>query len=93
MPKMTSTDDRQTDASDHAASIARWDDEGGAPKSLPGKTSDKSSGTSASWFVPPIVVPAFFAALIIVSSNCKSEAYVDLLPAQAPCWRARLYND
>jgi len=67
MPKMTSTDDRQTDASDHAASIARWDDEGGASKSLPGKTSDKSSGTSASWFVPPIVVPVFFAALIIMS--------------------------
>jgi hypothetical protein len=67
MPKMTSTDDRQTDASDHAASIARWDDEGGASKSLPGKSSDKSSGTSASWFVPAIVVPAFFAALIIMS--------------------------
>jgi hypothetical protein len=67
MPKMTSTDDRQTDASDHPASIARWDDEGGASKSLSGQTSDKSSGTSASWFVPPIVVPAFFAALIIVS--------------------------
>ena len=67
MFKMTSTDDRQTDAGDHAASIARCDDEGGASKSLPGKTSDKSSGTSASWFVPPIVVPAFFAALIIVS--------------------------
>ena len=41
MPNMTSTDDRQTDASDHAASIARWDDEGGASKSLPGKTSDE----------------------------------------------------
>jgi hypothetical protein len=68
MPKMTSMDDlRKTDASDHAASIARWDDEGGASKSLPDKTSDKSSGTSTSWFVPPIVVPAFFAALIIVS--------------------------
>jgi hypothetical protein len=67
MPKMTSTDDRQTDASDHAASIAR-DDEGGVSKSVPGKTSDKSSGTSASWFVLPIVVPAFFAALIIMSA-------------------------
>jgi hypothetical protein len=69
MPKMTSMDDlRKTDASDHAASIARWDDEGGASKSLPGKTRDKSSGTSASWFVPPIVVPAFFAAVIIMSA-------------------------
>jgi hypothetical protein len=29
MLKMTSTEDRQTDASDRAASIARWDDEGG----------------------------------------------------------------
>jgi hypothetical protein len=55
---MISTDDRRTDASDHAASITRWDDD---------KTSDKSSGTSASWLVPPIVVPAFFATLIIVS--------------------------
>jgi hypothetical protein len=34
MPKMTSTDDRQTDASDHPASIARWDDESGASQSL-----------------------------------------------------------
>jgi hypothetical protein len=57
----------QIEASHDAISIARWDDEGGASKSLPGKTSHKSFGTSASWFVPPIVVPTFFAALIIIS--------------------------
>jgi hypothetical protein len=52
----------------HAAAIARWDDEGGASKPFPNKTSDESSGNSASWLVPPIVVPAFFAALIIISA-------------------------
>jgi hypothetical protein len=51
----------------HTAAIARWDDEGGASRSLPGKTSETTSGISASWFVPPIVVPAFCAALIIIS--------------------------
>jgi hypothetical protein len=30
---MTSTENRQAHASDHAAAIARWDDEGGAPRS------------------------------------------------------------
>jgi hypothetical protein len=51
----------------HAAAIARWDDKGGASKSFPSRTRDESSGTSTSWFVPPIVVPAFLAALIIIS--------------------------
>jgi hypothetical protein len=32
MESMISTENRQTHASDHAA-IARWDDEGGAPRS------------------------------------------------------------
>jgi hypothetical protein len=61
-----SRENPQTDH--HAAAIARWDDEGGTPKSFPSKTTDESSGTSASWLVPPIVVPAFFAALIIISA-------------------------
>jgi hypothetical protein len=60
-------EDPRTDTSQHAAAIARWDDEGGAPNSFPSTTSDNRSGTSASWFVPPIVVPAFFAALIIIT--------------------------
>jgi hypothetical protein len=36
--KMTPTQNHRTDADDHAAAIARWDDEGGAAKSSPGKT-------------------------------------------------------
>lgn len=63
-----SRENPQTDASDHAAAIARWDDEGGASKSFPYTMSDKSSGTLASWLVPPIVVPAFFATLMIISA-------------------------
>jgi hypothetical protein len=35
MASMTSTENRQTHASDHAAAIARWDDEGGAPRTAP----------------------------------------------------------
>jgi hypothetical protein len=35
MAGMTPTENRQTHASDHAAAIARWDDEGGAPRSAP----------------------------------------------------------
>jgi hypothetical protein len=41
-----------------SASIARWDNEGGAP-GRPDR--DKV----ISWFVPPIVVPAFLVALIV----------------------------
>jgi len=37
MASMTSTENRQAHASDHAAAIARWDDEGGAPRSGPRK--------------------------------------------------------
>jgi hypothetical protein len=32
---MTSTENRQAHASDQAAAIARWDDEGGAPRPAP----------------------------------------------------------
>jgi hypothetical protein len=38
MVKMTTMENPQTDASDHAAAIARWDDEGGSFKSSPGET-------------------------------------------------------
>jgi hypothetical protein len=62
-----STADSETGASHQAAAIARWDDEGGASKCSPAKASDKSPGTLASWLVPPIVVPGFFTALIIIS--------------------------
>jgi hypothetical protein len=51
-------------ANDQAAATARRDDGAEAFEPFPGTT---SSGTSASWFVPPIVVPAFFAVLIIIS--------------------------
>ena len=37
MASMTSTENRQTHASDHAAAIARWDDEDGAPSPAPRK--------------------------------------------------------
>jgi hypothetical protein len=37
MAGMTSTENPQADASDHAAAIARWDEEGGAPRSNPRK--------------------------------------------------------
>jgi hypothetical protein len=37
MASMTSTENRQAHASDHAAAIARWEDEGGAPGSAPRK--------------------------------------------------------
>jgi hypothetical protein len=63
----------QTDRDNNAAAVARWDDEGGASKSFPtntpfpGTTGGESSGTSATWFVPPIVVPVFFAVLIVIS--------------------------
>jgi hypothetical protein len=41
-----------------SAAIARWENEGGAP-GWPER--DKVT----SWFVPPIVVPAFLVALIV----------------------------
>jgi hypothetical protein len=44
MPSMTSTENRQTHASDHAAAIARWDDEGGAPSSGPHKNGAVRNG-------------------------------------------------
>ena len=67
--KMTpSSTTSQADAAQQAVSIARWDDEGGAPKSRPDMTSDKIYGISQSWFVSPIVVPAFFIALIFVGA-------------------------
>jgi hypothetical protein len=40
MASMTSTENRQAHASDHAAAIARWDDEGGAPRSAPRKNGE-----------------------------------------------------
>jgi hypothetical protein len=42
-----------------SAAIGRWENEGGAP-GRPER--DKVIG----WFVPPIVVPAFLVALIVV---------------------------
>jgi hypothetical protein len=55
------------------AAIARRDDDSGAlkssahGKSFPGNTRDEDSGTSASWFVPPVVVPILLAVLIAIS--------------------------
>jgi hypothetical protein len=37
MASMGSTKNHQAHASDHAAAIARWDDEGGAPRSAADK--------------------------------------------------------
>jgi hypothetical protein len=56
----------ETDASHHDAAIARSDDEGGASTSWPSRISGERSATLASWLVPPIVVPVFFTALIII---------------------------
>jgi hypothetical protein len=58
----------QADAAQPAVSLARWDDEGGSPKPRPDMTSCKIYGISQSWFVSPIVVPAFFIALIFVGA-------------------------
>jgi hypothetical protein len=62
-----STVDSETDASHHDAAIARWDDEGGAATFWPSRISGERSATLASWLVPPVVVPVFFTALIIIS--------------------------
>jgi hypothetical protein len=62
-----STAGSEADASHHDAAIARWDDEGGASTFWPSRISDECSATSASWLVPPVVVPVFFTALIIIS--------------------------
>ena len=41
-----------------SAAIARWENEGGAP-------GRPEHDRVVSWFVPPIVVPAFLVALIV----------------------------
>ena len=41
-----------------SATIARWENEGGAP-------GRPERDKVVSWFVPPIVVPAFLVALIV----------------------------
>jgi len=41
-----------------SAAIARWENEGGAP-------GRPDRDNVMSWFVPPIVVPAFLVALIV----------------------------
>jgi hypothetical protein len=61
-----STENSKNGVGDRAA-IARWDDDGRAPKSVPAIMSPENGKPLASWFVPPIVVPAFFVGLIIVS--------------------------
>jgi hypothetical protein len=67
--KMTpSSPSLQADEARRAASIARPDDEGGASKARPDMTSDPIYGISQTWFVPPIVVPLFFIALIFVGA-------------------------
>jgi hypothetical protein len=42
-----------------SAAIGRWENEGGAP-------GRPERDKVISWFVPPIVVPAFLVALIVV---------------------------
>jgi hypothetical protein len=61
------TQSSDTDTSHHHAAIARWDDEGGASELWPRGISEERSATLASWLVPPVVVPVFFTALIIIS--------------------------
>jgi hypothetical protein len=39
--RMTPTKNDRTDADDHAAALARWDDEGGAAKPSPGKAGEE----------------------------------------------------
>jgi len=61
------TQPSETDTSHHDAAIARWDDEGGASELWPRGISEERSATLASWLVPPVVVPVFFTAVIIIS--------------------------
>jgi hypothetical protein len=53
---MTHAKEVQTD---HLAQdLARWENEGGSP-------SRPKSDKAASWFVPPLVIPAFLVVLIV----------------------------
>ncbi len=61
------TQSSETDTSHQDAAISRSDDEGGAFELRPRGISDEPSATLASWLVPPVVVPVFFTALIIIS--------------------------
>jgi hypothetical protein len=54
---MTNPKEIQTDHLVH--DIDRWENDGGAPRST-------KSNKATSWFVPPIVVPIFLAAVIAV---------------------------
>ena len=60
------TQSTAVDATHDDAAIARWDDEGGASTLRLGSISNQRWAAVASWLVPPVVVPVFFAALIIV---------------------------
>jgi hypothetical protein len=55
---MIRTENTHRDAGLHAAAIAKWENEGGAP-------GRPERDKAMSWCVPPIVVPAFLIALIV----------------------------
>jgi hypothetical protein len=55
---MIRTENTHGDAGLHAAAIAKWENEGGA-------MGRPERDQVTSWFVPPIVVPAFLVALIV----------------------------
>jgi hypothetical protein len=67
MLNMSQSPANQADAGHHAASIERWDDEGGASRRSSATGIGESAGTLATWFVPPIVVPPLLASLVVVS--------------------------
>jgi hypothetical protein len=55
-PHMTNPKEVHTD---HLAQdVARWENKGGAP-------SQSKSDKAMSWFVPPLVIPAFLVVLIV----------------------------
>jgi hypothetical protein len=54
MSNRTESGDAQQD---HSDAIARWNNEGGAP------TNHEQDG--ATWFVPPVVIPAALVLLIV----------------------------
>jgi hypothetical protein len=55
LPHMTNLKEVHTD---HLAQdVASWENEGGAPSQM--------SDEATSWFIPPLVIPAFLVVLIV----------------------------
>jgi hypothetical protein len=57
VPWMSNRTEPRDAQQDHSDAIARWNNEGGAPAN--------HEQNSATWFVPPIVIPAALVLLIV----------------------------